>query len=64
MHFELCIMHYLGHAVAVVLVGEFAEEYGVAFFGLKPDGGVLNAVEHVGLYGSVVVHVAKGEDVS
>ncbi len=64
MHFELCIMHYLGHAVAVVLVGEFAEEYGVAFFGLKPNGGVLDAIEHVGFHCGIVVHIAEGQHVA
>ena len=50
-------VHFSVHAGAIVVVGEGTMEKGSAFGRNQPYGGMLNSVKHVGLYGSVVVHV-------
>ena len=47
----------LAHAVAIVLIGVSAEQFHTAVGMLQDDGGMMYAVEHRGLDGSVVYHV-------
>ena len=49
------------HAPAVVLVGVFSQHLQCAVFVEDGDGGVGDAVEHIGFHGGVVNHVLKDD---
>ena len=49
------------HPVAIILVGESAEEFKRAVLVQHADGGMSDAVEHRGFHGRVVYHVLEDE---
>ena len=52
------------HSRAVIVVGELSQHFDASVGMLQCDVGVLEAIEHCGLHGGVVVHVLKCQSVA